>query len=112
MYQRTALTTGLEAGPAWACGIPAPAQGHGTAAAPVTWGYYTGSGVLKPGATGNAVKELQCLLERCGYCTGPTDGSYGSPLTEAVVRYQRDHGLAADGVVGPRMWAMLRAGVC
>ncbi|MBD0746661.1 peptidoglycan-binding protein [Streptomyces sp. CBMA152] len=123
MYQRTAWTTvlvgaaliaGLAVGPARASGVPAPAQGHGTASV------LTGPNCerspatppLKPGDTGRAVRELQCLLAYCGYYTGPIDGYYGSALGQALLHYQRDHGLPVDGVVGPRVWALLRAGVC
>ncbi|MFI1170108.1 peptidoglycan-binding protein [Streptomyces melanogenes] len=123
MHRRTALTTalagaaliaGLATGPARASGIPVSEQEHGAAAASVTCGYYTGStAVLKQGSVGNPVKELQCLLERCGYYTGGAiSGYFDSALKQAVLHYQRDHDLGVDGIVGPRMWALLRAGVC
>jgi putative peptidoglycan binding protein len=52
-------------------------------------------------AGSNAVRELQLRLRRLGDRPGPVDGLYG-PLTEAAVeRFQRSHGLAVDGVVGP-----------
>jgi peptidoglycan hydrolase-like protein with peptidoglycan-binding domain len=58
------------------------------------------------------VRELQVRLRTVGYEPGPIDGLFG-PLTEGAVRsFQRAHGLAADGVVGPRTDSALRgAGV-
>ena len=53
------------------------------------------------------VAHLQQLLIDQGYDPGPVDGIFG-PRTDAAVRsYQRDRGLAADGVVGPLTWASL-----
>lgn len=123
MYTRTALTTalagaaliaGLAAGPAGASGMAAPALGNGIAAAPAgpACERSPGSPAVKPGDSGRAVRELQCLLAYCGYYTDPLDGYYGPALGKAVVRYQRDHGLPVDGIVGPRMWALLRTGAC
>ncbi|RLU81804.1 hypothetical protein CTZ27_31875 [Streptomyces griseocarneus] len=123
MHRRTALTTalagsvliaGLVAGPARAFGIPASAQGHGTTAVSAGPGCDRSPGTppVTPGDTGRAVRELQCLLAYCGYYTDPVDGHYGLALGWAVVRYQKDHGLPVDGIVGPRMWALLRAGTC
>jgi putative peptidoglycan binding protein len=48
------------------------------------------------------VRQLQRRLHRLGDRPGPIDGLYG-PLTEgAVERFQEAHGLATDGIVGPR----------
>lgn len=37
----------------------------------------------------------------------PADGSFGPGTLHAVKRHQAEHGLAPDGVVGPRTWATL-----
>ena len=35
------------------------------------------------------------------------DSNFGSFLTERVKAYQTEHGLKADGIVGPLTWAAL-----
>ena len=56
---------------------------------------------LRRGATGEAVELVQ---RKIGI---PVTGCFDAS-TEAVVRqFQRDHGLAPDGIVGPRTWATL-----
>ena len=53
------------------------------------------------------VMHLQRLLTEKGCDPGPVDGDFG-PRTDAAVRqFQFDHGLPADGVVGPATWAAL-----
>jgi len=54
------------------------------------------------------VRQLQARLRSAGYEPGPVDGLFG-PLTRAAVQsFQRAHGLATDGVVGPETAAALR----
>lgn len=54
------------------------------------------------------IKEYQSLLKQAGYYPGPIDGIRG-PLTEkAILRFQKDQGLTADGVVGPVTLQQLR----
>jgi peptidoglycan hydrolase-like protein with peptidoglycan-binding domain len=54
------------------------------------------------------VRKLQVRLRGAGYEPGPIDGLFG-PLTRAAVQgFQRAHGLATDGVVGPQTAAALR----
>jgi peptidoglycan hydrolase-like protein with peptidoglycan-binding domain len=59
-----------------------------------------GDGYASPNGSHN-VRWIQRRLHTLGYHAGPTDGRFG-PLTEAAVtRFQVDHRLATDGVVGP-----------
>jgi len=48
-----------------------------------------------------AVTELQQALTSAGYDPGAADGVYGSGTEAAVVAFQEDNDLTADGVVGP-----------
>ena len=81
---------------------------------PQTWkalnGSYNGStsnGLLKLGSKGDEVRTLQSLLNSKGYSVGSVDGDFG-PATEAAVRkFQADHGLGVDGIVGKNTWAAL-----
>jgi len=64
--------------------------------------------VLRQGATGPAVVELQTLLTRAGHSTS-RDGNFGPATHAAVVAFQGRHGLTPDGIVGPKTWAALVA---
>jgi len=59
---------------------------------------------LRLGSTGPNVMLIQSLLARLGYSPGPVDGIFGSMTRQAVIQFQRDFGLAADGIVGPATW--------
>lgn len=52
------------------------------------------------------VKELQQELKNEGFSIEP-DGLFGQGTEDLVKRFQREHGLDDDGVVGPRTWAAL-----
>lgn len=59
---------------------------------------------------GNDVRALQGILEANGHnlaWCGGCDGIFGEGTEEAVIDYQKDHGLDPDGVVGPATWAKL-----
>ena len=59
------------------------------------------------GSRGDGVKWIQALLKNRGYPVS-VDGIFG-PNTERMVRHwQGANGLVADGIVGPRTWAILR----
>ena len=56
--------------------------------------------VLKQGATGGEVKEVQRRLKQWGYYNGAVDGIYGKGTVEAVKKFQKKNGLTAVGIAG------------
>lgn len=71
-------------------------------AAPSTAGMVSGIGqMLRVGSRGDSVKALQSALNQMGYNAGNVDGIFGNNTKNAVVRFQRDNGISADGIVGP-----------
>lgn len=63
--------------------------------------------VLEVGSVGSAVKDLQAMLSLMGYYSAEIDGNYGDATSDAVMKFQNDAGLTADGVVGPATWQRL-----
>ena len=63
--------------------------------------------VIRHGAQGEEVKELQARLQTLGYYDGEIDGQFGNGTRAAVVLFQQQHGLDADGVVGEATRAIL-----
>lgn len=62
--------------------------------------------ILREGDHGPDVTRLQRQLSTAGHTTG-IDGLFG-PATESALRdYQHLQGLVADGIAGPKTWAML-----
>ena len=61
---------------------------------------------VQHGSKGSWVRALQNALNELGYELD-VDGDFGSGTEEAVIHFQRENGLAADGVVGPNTWAAL-----
>ena len=59
---------------------------------------------LKKGSTGDAVKLLQEELNALGYDCGTADGKFGTQTELAVKKFQVNHGLKADGIVGTLTW--------
>ncbi len=55
---------------------------------------------LKFGSKGNDVKEVQEMLRDLGYYGGRIDGDFGERTQRAVLKFQKDQGLVADGIVG------------
>src|SRR5699024_10037408 len=64
--------------------------------------------LLKVGSKGKSVSQLQESLKNKGYFTYPkvTD-YYGTITKDAVIRFQKDHGLSVDGLAGPKTQAAL-----
>ena len=64
--------------------------------------------VLRDGARGERVTDLQNRLTRLGYYSGPISGTYGPRTKEAVIAFQVVHQLTPDGVAGPRTFEALK----
>lgn len=56
----------------------------------------------KYGSTGEEVRQIQTKLKAAGYYTGAVDGIFGAKTRDAVKAFQRDCGLTADGIAGPK----------
>lgn len=67
----------------------------------------TAAPVLRTGTFGDPVVQLQTRLQALGYYEGKVDGQFGNGTANAVKRFQQQHGLDSDGVVGPETSAML-----
>lgn len=67
----------------------------------------SGRKTLRMGSRGDDVKYLQSRLVALGYHVGGIDGIFGVNTCNAVIDFQSDHGLHADGVVGVKTWAKI-----
>lgn len=56
--------------------------------------------VSKLGSSGDEVKSIQRKLSSLGYYKGSVDGIYGTQTKNAVVSFQRNCGITADGICG------------
>ncbi len=67
---------------------------------------------LRPGSSGSDVIKMQEALVEAGYDVGKTgaDGVFGNNTLAAVKQYQKDHGLAVDGVAGKNTLGSLYGG--
>ena len=54
----------------------------------------------KFGSSGDQVKEIQQRLKDWGYYKGKVDGKYGKETENAVIAFQKKHGISIDGIVG------------
>lgn len=64
--------------------------------------------ILKQGSRGSLISLLQLGLERSGFAPGPKDGIYGPKTTNAVIEFQKNHGLVPDGIAGPQTLLKIR----
>ena len=62
---------------------------------------------LKKGARGNITKLLQEKLVSLGYNTNGIDGIFGSGTEKAIISFQKNNRLVADGIVGKNTWSKL-----
>lgn len=61
----------------------------------------------KVGSRGDEVVKIQTKLRDLGLYTDNVDGIFGSNTKKAVIQFQRNNGLVADGIVGPKTLAAL-----
>lgn len=76
---------------------------------PATWARLDPP-TIRRDSTGDAVTMLQRILtsyQHPPYDPGGVDGTFGPRTEQAVKAFQSDFGLDADGIVGPKTWAML-----
>lgn len=69
----------------------------------------TSQPTIKIGSKGAAVKTLQSKLNASGFWLGSGDGTFGALTQQAVYALQKFHGLARDGVVGPKTWSAVNS---
>ena len=62
---------------------------------------------LSEGSTGPDVRWAQYLLVRRTMSYDQIDGEFGPVTKNAVQQFQRDSGLADDGIIGPLTWVPL-----
>ena len=64
--------------------------------------------LLDINSTGFDVVEAQCLLHEKGFDPGASDGLYSERTKEAAKKFQDEHHLVVDGIIGPDTWKELR----
>lgn len=62
------------------------------------------------GSRGSEVRNIQKKLKQLGYYNGSIDGIYGSNTQKAVISFQKNCGLKADGIAGPKTLLYLGLG--
>ena len=63
--------------------------------------------LIGSGKEGPLVRTIQQRLKELGYYSGLIDGQFGAQTREAVIAFQKDRGLTADGLVGDETYALL-----
>lgn len=64
----------------------------------------------KYGSRGNEVRRIQTKLKQLGYYKGSVDGIFGTGTKNAVIAFQKNCGLTADGIAGPKTLTYLGLG--
>lgn len=61
----------------------------------------------KLNSRGEEVRKIQTKLKQLGYYNGSIDGIYGNNTKNAVIAFQKNCGLTADGIAGPKTLSYL-----
>lgn len=64
--------------------------------------------VTQPLMRGSRVRKAQKALAKLGYAVGDIDGIYGPQTESAVIAFQSDNGIVADGEIGRRTLKILK----
>ncbi|OGX09879.1 MAG: hypothetical protein A2Y06_06945 [Omnitrophica WOR_2 bacterium GWA2_37_7] len=59
------------------------------------------NGIIRVSVKVNTIQEA---LLKAGYYSGSIDGKLGSKTKSAIMEFQKDHGLVADGIIGKKTW--------
>jgi len=88
-----------------------PAKNTGTPASVIPTAYADASDWkdLKKGASGEMVKRAQTALQALGFWDGKTDGNFSRAFEEAVLAFQKDWGLTANGVIDRDTFELITA---
>ena len=62
------------------------------------------------GSRGQEVRQVQQKLKQLGYYSGSVDGVYGTATQKAVRQFQKNCGITADGIAGPKTLLYLGLG--
>lgn len=64
----------------------------------------------KLGSRGDEVRKVQKKLKELGYYKGSVDGIFGTQTKNAVIAFQKNCGITADGIAGPKTLQFLGLG--
>lgn len=59
--------------------------------------------ILKIGSSGTLVQYLQSTLKLLGFYKGNIDGIFGNQTRQAVIIFQREFGIAQDGIIRAKL---------
>ncbi len=75
----------------------------------ITTSYNLGTVTLKNGSKGESVKQLQKVLNKILKLGLAEDGKLGPKTIAVIKKWQKDHNLVADGLVGAKTKAAMKA---
>ena len=68
----------------------------------LTISFSSAQSLSKIGSQGEEVRQIQIQLKNLGYFNDKIDGIYGKQTKEAVIKFQMDNNLIADGIAGTK----------